>query len=334
MLQLANHHIFKYSHVVLLCSVPCLIFSYFSCSDLSPVETPLSVCDQNSSTAPLLNKERFGFYAPELYSNFSGHLDSLTKTFGAPPAYLLWFLQIDDPFPTEKTDYLTARGIRMVISMNLKSLKIDQAWNDTLLSEIIQGSWDSTLIVFALAASASGSILYLRFGYEMNGDWFSWGGKPAAFVSAWQHAHALFVKAGASNVRWIFAPNVLWENRTAQDDLYRYYPGDSIVDIIGLDGYNYGDSFDQWHSWESFPHIFGTSLKAIEHLGKPIWITEAGCPSDPRRPEWLNTLFSFMDDNPCVEAILWFNAQKTDEPDFRIESDRVSLGVLRAWLQK
>lgn len=316
----------------LLSLLPLVVF--LSCSDLSPVDTPIYICTDNSSPAPLLNKERFGFYAPELYSNFSDHLDSLTQTFGAPPAYLLWFLQIDDPFPTEKAHYTADRGIKIVISMNLKSLDLDQYRNIMLLEEISHGLWDSTIATFARQAAALKTTLYLRFGYEMNGDWFCWGGKPAAFVSAWRHAHALFVKAGASNVRWIFAPNILWDDRIAQADLYPYYPGDSVVDIIGLDGYNYGDSFDQWHSWEPFSRIFGISLRAVESMGKPIWITEVGCPSDSRRPDWLNGFFSFMDNNPCVEAILWLNAYKTNEPDFRIESDSASLAVLREWLQK
>jgi mannan endo-1,4-beta-mannosidase len=313
--------------------LPIFLFA-LSCSDLSPIDAPIYICDQNSSPAPLLNKERFGFFAPELYTDFSGHLDSLTRTFGASPAYMLWFLQIDDPFPTEKVRYAADRGIRTVISMNISSLKIDQSRNSNLLGEIGQGLWDSTIAAFAQAAAIIGVPLYLRFGYEMNGNWFSWGGKPGAFVAAWRHAHALFDQAGASNVRWIFAPGVLWDGRTAQADLYPYYPGDSVVDAIGLDGYNLGDSFDKWHSWEPFTRVFGASLRAIENMGKPIWITEVGCPSDARRPDWLTGLFAFMDDNPCVEAMLWFNAHKTGEPDYRLESDSASLAMVREWLQR
>jgi hypothetical protein len=324
----------RYGIPFLLIALLLMLLCIVSCSDLSPIDAPIYICNENSSPAPLLNKERFGFFAPELYTNFSGHLDSLTRTFGASPAYMLWFLQIDDPFPTVKLQYAADRGIRTVISMNIKSLTIDQSRNNRLLEEVIQGTWDSTITAFAQAAAALETIVYLRFGYEMNGNWFSWGGKPGVFVAAWRHAHALFVQAGASNVRWIFAPGVLWDDRTTQADLYPYYPGDSVVDAIGLDGYNFGDSFDTWHSWESFARVFGASLQAIENMGKPIWITEVGCPSDARRPGWLKSLFTFMDDNPCVEAMLWFNAHKSGEPDFRLESDSASLAMVRGWLQR
>lgn len=328
--QRARHAHFSPIVLPLLSILP--FVASLTCSDLSPADEPLLICE--SDRTPLPNSSRFGFFAPELYTNFSGHLDSLSTIFGAAPAYLLWYLQIDDPFPAQKASYLADRGIGMVISMNLKSLKIDPARNDTLLAEIVQGTWDSTLSAFAIAARRASVTLYLRFGYEMNGSWFPWGGQPGLFKQAWRRAHSLCKQAGASNVLWIFSPSVLWDGLTAERDLYSYYPGDSAVDIIGIDGYNYGDSFDQWHSWKSFSAIFKTSLLAIKDFHKPIWIAETGCPSDSRRPDWLNSLFSFMTDNPCVEALLWFNAQKSNEPDFRLESDSASLAVVREWLRQ
>jgi mannan endo-1,4-beta-mannosidase len=305
---------------------------FLSCSDLSPVDEPLYICGENDAAAPISNKERFGFFAPELDKDLSGCLDSLSRSFGVSPAYILWFLQIDDPFPSETVRYAAGRDIRTVISMNLKSLTATAARNDTLLFEIGRGTWDGALTSFARAAAQAGTVVYLRFGYEMNGDWFPWGQKPEAYTAAWRHAHALFRLAGAANVRWVFAPNVLWNGMSAQRDLYPYYPGDSVVDAVGLDGYNFGDSFDEWHSWKSFARVFGASLVAVKDLGKPVWITEIGCPSDARRPEWLSGVFTFMESNPCVEAMLWFNAHKTGEPDFRIESDSASLAMARAWL--
>jgi hypothetical protein len=324
----------RYGTPFLIIALLSILLCVVSCNNLGPIDAPIYICDENSSPAPLSNKERFGFFDPELYNRFSGHLDSLSRIFGASPAYMLWFLQIDDRFPEEKVRYNADRGIRTVISMNIKSLKIDQARNDTLLAEIIQGTWDSTLTAFAQAAMQAGTTVYLRFGYEMNGNWFPWCEQPQAFVAAWRHAHSLFMQAGAENVRWIFSPGVVWDDRTAQRDLYPYYPGDSVVDAIGLDGYNFGDHFDEYHHWQSFGKVFSSSLQAVKDMGKPIWITEVGCPSDPRRGEWLAGLFTFMNDNPCVEAMLWFNAHKTGEPDFRLESDSLSLAMVREWLLK
>jgi mannan endo-1,4-beta-mannosidase len=309
--------------------LPCL-----DCNRLAGPEPPLIVCDQNETPAPKPNAARFGFFAPEFYQTYPGHLDSLSMLFGVSPGYVLWFQQIDDPFPGAVVAVNTARLIRTVISLNIKSLSIDSTRNDTLLKEIALGKWDSTLAAFASGAAQSGVTIYLRFGYEMNGDWFPWGCKKEDFIAAWNHAHNIFIQESAENVRWIFSPNVVWDGRTVSADLLPYYPGDSVVDIIGVDGYNFGDSYDQWHHWQSFNEIFGLSLLGVKTLGKPLWITETGCVVDPRRPAWLEELLSFMDNNPCIDAVLWFNAYKTGEPDFRLESDSASLSLIRNWLTR
>jgi mannan endo-1,4-beta-mannosidase len=311
-----------------------LVLFFLNCSRLVGPEPPLFVCDQNEVSDLKPNTDRFGYFALEFFQNYPDKLDSLSALFGVPPAYALWFQQIDDPFPGNVVAVNTARDIRTVISLNIKSLAIDPARNDTLLKEIALGMWDSTLAVFAQTASQSNDTLYLRFGYEMNGDWFPWGNKPEAFASAWNRAHLVFKNAGADNVRWIFSPNILWEDRTFAGYILPYYPGDSVVDIVGLDGYNSGDNYDQWHRWQSFKEIFGLSLLGVRTLGKPLWITEIGCVVDPRRPVWIEDALHFMDNNPCIDAMLWFNAQKSGKPDYRLESDSASLALVSSWLSR
>ncbi|MBN2188534.1 MAG: hypothetical protein JW699_03690 [Chitinispirillaceae bacterium] len=305
-----------------------------SCGRLIQPEPPLFVCDRSETVNPKPNADRFGFFALEFYQDYSVHLDSLSSLFGVPPAYALWFQQIDDLFPATVVAINAARGIRTVISLNIKSLSLDSARNDTLLREISLGIWDSTLAAFATAAAQSGADLYLRFGYEMNGEWFPWGGSPSDYVSAWNHAYGVFRGRGADNVRWVFSPNILWEDLTFSGNILPYYPGDSVVDIVGLDGYNRGDNYDQWHRWRPFREIFGPSLHGMKTLGKPLWITEIGCVTEPRRPGWIEEALLFMDINPCVDAMLWFNAHKPSSPDYRLESDSASLSLMQRWLSR
>ena len=46
----------------------------------------------------------------------------------------------------------------------------------------------------------------------MNGNWYPWGTMatttPAEFVAAWRHVHNMFA-AGATNVTWVWYPNVV-----------------------------------------------------------------------------------------------------------------------------
>ncbi len=259
---------------------------------------------------------------------------SFTNDFGTKPAYLLWFQQIDDAFPGGFVTDCKENSIYAVISLNIMSLKMDSTRNDTLLREITAGLWDSVLATFAIQARQTNGKIFLRFGYEMNGNWFPWGNKPRDFIAAWNHTHRLFKENQAANVVWIFSPGIVWDGAEAGRDLLAYYPGDSVVDVNSLDGYNYGDIVKDGYQlhWESFEEIFGPSILTLKTLGKPLWITETGCPSDPRRPGWMTGLFAFMDNNPCVETLVWFNSNKDNEPDFQCESDSASISAMKNWL--
>ena len=52
----------------------------------------------------------------------------------------------------------------------------------------------------------------ISFGHEMNGNWYPWGTDQTTagqFVAAWRHIHDLFAAAGASNVIWVWNPNII-----------------------------------------------------------------------------------------------------------------------------
>ena len=168
----------------------------------------------------------------------------------------------------------------------------------------------------------------------MNGNWFPWCEKPELFVQAWRRIWNLFHKEKAHNVQWIFCPSVLWDEKNLLHEIDPYYPGDMYVDIVAVDGYNYGDSFDKYHKWNSVTEIFSKSLAILETYNKPMWIAEVGCPTDPRRTQWLADFFDLLDSHCCIDVFIWFNENKSNEPDFRIESDSSSLIVFREWLQR
>jgi hypothetical protein len=137
---------------------------------------------------------------------------------------------------------------------------------------IANGSQDSYILQWAQMLKSVGRPLFFRPWWEMNGNWFSWGNRdPATYVAAWRHMHDLFSQAGATNVVWVWCPNVTdggaphWTN---------YYPGDAYVDWVGIDGYNWGGS-----AWKSFATRFaGASQNVYMDYAqrKPIMIAEYG----------------------------------------------------------
>jgi len=203
------------------------------------------------------------------------------------------------------------------------------------LKSIANGSHDAFIRDWAAGAAAWGGRIYLRPMHEMNGDWYSWGrgvggNTPADFVAAWRHMHDLFVAAGATNVKWVFSPNVRYGALLPFADVY---PGSAYVDWLGLDGYNWGlDHHLGNPSWQSFEDIFGATYREIVALapGKPLMIAEtASTENGGDKAQWIQQFFlTDIPKYPVVKAAIWFN-QADGPSDFRINSSASSLAAFK-----
>jgi mannan endo-1,4-beta-mannosidase len=300
----------------------------------SPESATFLLCSLRGNNRSLSNAERFGFFSSKLWQHYEENLQTEIDVFGATPGYILWYIQMGEEFPLHVAEHNRELGISTVINHDLKSDQFTPEQNEQLLREIARGEWDDYFREFAKKARDLKVDVYYRFGYEMNGNWFPWCGKPKPFVAAWRHTWKLFKKEKASNVKWVFSPSVVWGQRNFKNDILPYYPGEQYVNIVALDGYNFGDNHDKYHSWESFYHVYAGSVAGLLGFNKPMWIAEIGCPSDPRRQKWLRDFLDFFDNNSCFEAFFWFNENKEGEPNFRIDGDDASLYIFREWAQR
>ena len=114
------------------------------------------------------------------------------------------------------------------------------AWEPfgTTLGSIADGGSDGYVRSFAKAVAAFHAPVALSFGHEMNGNWYPWGtteATPAEFVAAWRHIHDLFAAAGATNVIWVWNPNIV--NPMPDVGLAPFWPGSGYVNWVGITGY-------------------------------------------------------------------------------------------------
>ena len=96
-------------------------------------------------------------------------------------------------------------GAIPVFSWSSQSIPSSLNEPDFQLSDVIAGTYDSYIREFAEAARDWGHPFFLRFNWEMNGNWFPWsegvnGNQPGEFVAAWRHVHDIFTAVGADNV--------------------------------------------------------------------------------------------------------------------------------------
>ncbi|MFQ5489408.1 MAG: glycoside hydrolase family 26 protein [Phycisphaerae bacterium] len=288
--------------------------------------------DRSTDSTPAsrkTNHPQWGLYqiywGPRIFESI---LRREVATFATPPDYVMFYRDLGRPFPAEGIAPIRAVGATPIISLELWH------WHDhrrKCLPAIVAGDYDRQLERWASQAKQDGQRVLLRFGFEANGDWFSWGGDPTTYVQAWRRAHDIFTRAGADNVEWVWSPNAVSIPRTPANSLHHYYPGGAYVDWVALDGYNWGPDHDQWHHWESFDEVFGPALKlfAERYPEKPIMIAETGCVIGPEgaKAAWIRDAYRAVADHPKIKALIWFNYDKRGEgePDWRINTSTDTL---------
>ncbi|HZL21019.1 MAG TPA: glycosyl hydrolase [Polyangia bacterium] len=209
-----------------------------------------------------------------------------------------------------------------------------EAWENSVgapLADIIGGTYDSLITARAQAVKAFGQKFFLRWGHEMNGNWYPWDGAnnganlaaTATFISAYRHVHDLFVAAGATNALWVFCPNVTSVPSDSWNQWQNYYPGDAYVDWMGFDGYNWG-TVQSTSTWQTFPTIASQIYASLAATGKPIMIPEtASAELGGDKAAWIaGILPSLKTTFPEVKALVWFQMNK--ETDWRIDSSPTS----------
>ncbi|MBB3116058.1 glycoside hydrolase family 26 protein [Corynebacterium bovis] len=172
--------------------------------------------------------------------------------------------------------------------------------------------------------------VYIRPGHEMNGDWYRWSAtsrqSPADYVDAYRHIHGRFDAAGLTSrnaVQYIWSPMACGNQGLCSSggNPADYYPGGDVVDWVGVDAYNWGNTRSR-STWESPETILRRSLDQVADIapGKPLSIPETGTPSDAGgdKNQWFNDLYGFTSyyrhgsDGRGVKMMNYFNVAKNE----------------------
>lgn len=282
----------------------------------------------------------FGSYVTSAPRQGFAEVDALEAEIGASLGIVNWFQNWDGSdewagvFREDWVSAAAARGARPMISW--------EAWRtagsfdpEFHLRRIAEGSQDAYLSQFARDVAAYGQPVWIRLMPEMNGDWTSWNGTvndqtAEDFVAAWRHIVELFRAEGAGNAQWVWSPNETDEPRVDDNRMERYFPGEAYVDVVGIDGYNWGS--DGPGGWRSFVDVFSEPYHRLTAISaRPVWITETASASlGGDKAQWVRDMFS-TGDFPRIEAIVWFHTDK--ERDWRMTSSEDVTAAFRESLQ-
>jgi hypothetical protein len=283
----------------------------------------------------------------------------LEKALGRKVAINLFYQGWHAAFGSGPFSIDAAAGRVPYVTWEYSPTYIDPGYLLKPLQYILDGKDDEYLRTWARAARDFGKPILMRWGHEMNGDWYLWCGAkngggttdgfgdpavadgPERYVATFRYIHDLFDDEGATNVVWVWTANVKFDRpdplgpgqihgSEPWNAIANYYPGDAYVDWIGMDGYNWGTS-QTWSQWQTFDQIFAATYAELQaiHSGKPMIIGEfASSEKGGDKAAWISDAFQQIRAKyPQIRAVVWFDINK--ETDWRIDSSPESLAAFK-----
>lgn len=201
-------------------------------------------------------------------------------------------------------------------------------------ANINNGTFDACWHAYAQQMKGLQGNIYLRLFHEMNGDWYSWSvkGHEAEHIQAWRRIHDIFTSEGATNVKFVWCPNT--RDFVDAGPYANYYPGDSYVDYLGLDGYNWGSA--NGSSWKSFDQIYSSSYKEITSLpsSDPVMVGEYASHTAPGdKAQWITDARNIIKSGtyPRLKELTYFN-QNADGASWQVDTTQASLDAYKAFV--
>lgn len=290
------------------------------------------------------SKWTFGAYLPDLPEGRTA-LPALETRLDTTLSIASAFTDWSYVFGGECDVWMSAGGTRKVL----------YSWEPfgIRFSDITKHEQDSYLQRVADGMKKYPYTIYVRPWGEMNANWSSWqptatgnkpdGGTPAEFIAAWRYVVNFFRSRGVTNLKFVFDPDA--SDYSDNTPIPIIWPGADYVDVLGIDGYNWGANTATGDTWREFDAIFSNMYGILTglHPTAPVWICEVGCkeptvsdgaPADAAHSKavWLQNMFKMLDAGkfPRITNIAWFNVKK--ERDWRLESSTAAADSAKARL--
>ncbi len=146
--------------------------------------------------------------------------------------------------------------------------------------------------------------------HEHTGSWFWWGKDyctPKEYIQLWQMTVDRFKENKVTNALLAYSPGGCDE-----EEYMERYPGDDIIDIMGLDNYCYAKGAGDTENINRYIEEANLQLSFICSLakkhGKAAAFTETGFEGIPQEKWWTETLAQAIGDLPIAYVLTWRNA--------------------------
>jgi hypothetical protein len=277
----------------------------------------------------------FGVHPPIRYHQYemdvtSGSIESINQTIGKMPAIITFSHEwgINTSFPSEQFSSILSAGatpwVRLMLRTDISQFKKEQRFT---FNRILNGAFDDLFRQWAQKARELNHPIFVEYGTEVNGYWFSWNGYwngkelgAERFQRVYQHIHQVMRAENATNLIWVYHIN--WDNnpREPWNTAAAYYPGDEYVDVFGISAYGALNP----HSTDALPFFDMVDDSYLEVMAinssKPVIIAETGTDINNiiTNPEsWTKSAIFNVTNNtwPQIIGMIWWNSEWPNDRD-------------------
>ena len=292
-----------------------------SAPSAGPTPSPFADADPEAKlggAVPFVpGKALFGSYLGLDGMEYADALALRKKQLGRQQRVVHLFYAWRDDLPSQ-VPYLPKGSVPMV------------SWRGTKHETILSGEADEYIAASARRLRDLDKPVLLRWGWEMNGDWYAWGGakngnNAEGYAECYRRLWKIFDEEGADKVSWVWSPN--WNNapQEAWNRMEAYYPGDKYVDWVGVSGYNL-------HK-EDPATLFDPVYQKYSPK-KPLMITEIGSVDrgGTTKADWITEFAAYVEQRPAIGGVIWFDTDTHPSwPErWRIDTDPQSTAAYKA----
>jgi beta-mannanase len=142
--------------------------------------------------------------------------------------------------------------------------------------------------------------------HEMNLNESPWFGSASKEIAAFRHVHDLI----GSKVKYAWVVNDASIPNISGNQPMDYYPGDAYVDIVGVDGFDWGGS--------SFSQAIEPAYSQVKGIKKPLWITSFGT-GPKNQAAWIMDAVSIAKQDG-IQGLIYFSYPDQGGTNFTLTS--------------
>ena len=160
---------------------------------------------------------------------------------------------------------------------------------------------------------------YIRIGWEFNGSWYKWAASssPTKWKAYFRQIVGAMRAVSGANFKFVWNPNI-GPQQTSPDLVY---PGDDVVDIVGLDAYNaswvsgYTVATTRWNDILNQTWGLAQTAAFAKAHAKPVALPEWGTGQRPDGhgggddPLYITNMASWLTNSSAAYASYWDYAQ-------------------------